>query len=189
VASGPMHRVRRKSARCRAHARAPRFPWPAWWPAHQPGKAGEVFGQHRVALVRHGGRALLARREILFGFQHLGALQVAHFRGQPLDRRGDDAERGEEHRVAVARDHLRGDRLGFRPMAFATCSSTRGSILAKVPTAPEIAQVATSLRALTQGAACSGRTRHRPAASFRPKVVGSAWMPWLRPMVSVSLCS
>jgi hypothetical protein len=26
-------------------------------------------------------------------------------------------------------------------------------------------------------------------ASFRPNVVGSAWMPWLRPMVGVILCS
>jgi hypothetical protein len=26
-------------------------------------------------------------------------------------------------------------------------------------------------------------------ASLTPKVVGSAWMPWLRPMVTVSLCS
>ena len=33
------------------------------------------------------------------------------------------------------------------PICFATCSSTRGSMLAKVPTAPEIAQVATSFRA------------------------------------------
>ncbi len=33
------------------------------------------------------------------------------------------------------------------PMALATCASTRGSTCAKVPTAPEIAQVATSLRA------------------------------------------
>ena len=36
---------------------------------------------------------------------------------------------------------------GTRPIALATCSSTRGSIWAKVPTAPEMAQVATSLRA------------------------------------------
>ena len=34
-----------------------------------------------------------------------------------------------------------------RPIALATCASTRGSTCAKVPTAPEIAQVATSLRA------------------------------------------
>ncbi len=79
--------------------------------AHQPGKAGEVLAQHRVALVRHGRRALLARREELLGFQHFGALQVADLGGEPLDRGGDDAQRRKEHRVAVARDHLRRDRL------------------------------------------------------------------------------
>ena len=36
-----------------------------------------------------------------------------------------------------------------KPIALATCASTRGSTWAKVPTAPEIAQVATSLRADT----------------------------------------
>ena len=44
--------------------------------------------------------------------QHLGALHVADLGGDVLDRRGDDAERGEEHRVPVARDHLGRDRLG-----------------------------------------------------------------------------
>ena len=38
---------------------------------------------------------------------------------------------------------------GLSPIILATCSSTRGSICAKVPTAPEIAQVATSWRAVT----------------------------------------
>ena len=38
------------------------------------------------------------------------------------------------------------------PIALATCASTRGSTCAKVPTAPEIAQVATSLRAATSRA-------------------------------------
>jgi hypothetical protein len=53
--------------------------------------------------------------------------------------------------VAVARDDLGRDRLdGFRPIFSATYSSTRGSILAKVPTAPEIAQVAISARAATR---------------------------------------
>jgi hypothetical protein len=42
-------------------------------------------------------------------------------------------------------------------MAFATYSSTRGSICANVPMAPEIAQVATSLRAAT--------SRSRPRAN------------------------
>ena len=36
-----------------------------------------------------------------------------------------------------------------RPSFSATCASTRGSMLAKVPTAPEIAQVAISSRAAT----------------------------------------
>jgi hypothetical protein len=49
------------------------------------------------------------------GLQHLGALQVADFDGEALDRRGDDAERGEEHGVAVARDDLGRDRLDRRP--------------------------------------------------------------------------
>jgi hypothetical protein len=75
-------------------------------------EAGEVFGQHRVALVRHRRRALLALGEILLRFQHLGALQMADFGGDALDGGGDDAERGEEHRMAVARDHLGRDRLG-----------------------------------------------------------------------------
>ncbi len=42
-----------------------------------------------------------------------------------------------------------------RPSFSATCASTRGSMLAKVPTAPEIAQVAMSLRAEIR------RVRHR----------------------------
>jgi hypothetical protein len=36
------------------------------------------------------------------------ALQVTHLDRQPLDRRGDDAQHREEHRVAVARDDHRG---------------------------------------------------------------------------------
>jgi hypothetical protein len=61
-------------------------------------------------------------------------------------------------------------------------------MLANVPTAPEMAQVATSARAATSRA----RLRWNSAwacASLRPNVVGSAWMPCERPMVGVSLCS
>ncbi len=61
-------------------------------------------------------------------------------------------------------------------------------MLANVPTAPEIAQVAMSALAWTS------RSRQRAnsacaSASLTPNVVGSAWTPWLRPMVTVSLCS
>ena len=50
---------------------------------------------------------------------------------------------------------------GFRPSFAATCSSTRGSMLAKVPTAPEMAQVAISSRAL-----------HQPFAAARKLGIG-----------------
>src|SRR3546814_20388099 len=65
----------------------------------------------RVALVRHRRRALLSRREIFLRLQHLGALEVADLDREPLDRRGDDAQSREEHRVAIARDDLGRDRL------------------------------------------------------------------------------
>jgi len=40
---------------------------------------------------------------------------VADLGRQPLDRRGDHAQSGEEHGVAVARDHLGGDGLDAEP--------------------------------------------------------------------------
>ncbi len=87
--------------------------------AHQAGKAREVFSEHRVALVRHGGRALLAGREELFRFQNLGTLHVADFDGDVFDRRGDDAERREEHGVTVTWDDLRRNRLRDKAELFA----------------------------------------------------------------------
>ncbi len=86
--------------------------------AHHAGEPGEVFRQHRVALVRHRRRTLLALGEELLGFQHLGALQMADFDREPLDRGGDHAERRKIHRVAVARDYLGRDRLGHQPHCF-----------------------------------------------------------------------
>ena len=103
--------------------------------ADQAGQAGQVLGEDRVALVRHGARALLARVERLFGFQHLGALQVADLGRQPLDRGGDDAP--------ARRNRRRGGRAGSpgsRPARRPGPSSRRhrprprGSTLAKVPT-------------------------------------------------------
>ena len=83
--------------------------------AHHAGQAGDIFRQHRIALVRHRRRALLALREEFFRFQHLGALQMADFGREPLDRGGDHAQRREIHRVPVARDHLGRDRLDREP--------------------------------------------------------------------------
>ena len=121
--------------------------------------------------------------------RHFGALQMADFRRQPLDRRGDDAERREIHGVAVARDDLRRDRLDGEPhllrhMGFdARIDLREGADGAGNRAGRDLG--ARRLRA----ALWRGRTRHRPRASFSPNVVGSAWMPWERPMVGVSLYS
>ena len=79
--------------------------------ANEPGKAGQVFGQDWVALVRHGGRALLSHREELLGLGDLSALQMTDLGRKPLHGRSDHPERREEHGVPVTRDDLRGDRL------------------------------------------------------------------------------
>jgi hypothetical protein len=53
--------------------------------AHDASKPGEIFRQHRIALVRHGRRTLLALGEEFLRLQHFRALQVADLDGQPLD--------------------------------------------------------------------------------------------------------
>jgi hypothetical protein len=53
--------------------------------------------------------------EIFRGVAHLGALQMADLGRQPLDPGGNQGECHEILGVAVARDHLGRDRLGFEP--------------------------------------------------------------------------
>ena len=68
--------------------------------------AGQVFGEDRVALVRHGRRALLPLAEELLDLQHLGPLQMADLNGNPFHGRSDNREDAEIFGVAVTRDHL-----------------------------------------------------------------------------------
>ncbi len=77
---------------------------------------------------------------------------------------------------------------GCSPSLRHTCSSTAGGRCANVPTAPEIFPTAMVSRAR------SSRARPRLSssnqmASLWPNVMGSAWMPWLRPIITVSRCS
>ena len=125
--------------------------------------------QHRIALVGHGGRAFLAGGEIFLRLQNFGALQMADFRRQSFQRSGHHAKRREIGRMAVARNHLGGDRLDLQPQLLARHGlPPRGSILAKVPTAPEIAQVEISSRAVTSRArARAGIRRKSRQASGR----------------------
>ncbi len=80
--------------------------------ARQP---AELFGAPGIALVGHrAGPLLRARRERLLHFAHLGALQVAHFERERLDRRAQRRARVEQLGVTVAGDHL-GGRCGTQP--------------------------------------------------------------------------
>ena len=79
--------------------------------AHQACEAGQVFTQHRVALMRHGGRPLLPGMEKLLCFPHFAALQMAHLGREPFNPAGNHGERREESRVTVTRDYLCGNRF------------------------------------------------------------------------------
>ena len=56
--------------------------------------------------MRHGGRAFLLLAEKLFGFADFGALQMADFRGDLVQRAGDHRECGQVVGMAIALDHL-----------------------------------------------------------------------------------
>ena len=57
-----------------------------------------------------------------------------------------------------------------------------------MPTAPEIAPIATPSKAAARRCSLRCASKASPA-SFTPKVVGSAWTPCVRPTLSVSTCS
>ena len=69
--------------------------------------------------MRHGGTAALLAAERLLDFTHFGALQVTDFLRDAFQRCGDDRQRGEILRVAVAFNHLRSDRRGREAEAMA----------------------------------------------------------------------
>ena len=129
-------------------------------------------------------------RERLLGLADLGALPVAHVRREPLDAGRDERERREERRVPIARDDLRRHRLRLEARARA---SARSSIVGR-----EV-----RVRARPRRRSCRPRSRRAPPASrarpraisawcpasASPKVIGSAKMPWLRPIIGVFACS
>ena len=75
--------------------------------AQDPSETREAFGGDRVALVRHRGRALLARLEPLLDLRDLGALQVPHLCRDHLDRRTRRRARVQVLGVSISTDHLR----------------------------------------------------------------------------------
>ena len=100
--------------------------------AQQPRQSRQIFGQHGVALVRHGGRSLLSRGKVFFGFADFGTLQVADFNRQTFNRRRDDADGREQNGVAVAGNDLGRNGFGgqaqfFRDVLFDTRVNRRKS--------------------------------------------------------------
>ena len=61
--------------------------------AHDARQAAQAFAGNRIALVRHGGAALLSFAEKLLHLQHFGALQMAKLRRPAIDARRDQRER------------------------------------------------------------------------------------------------
>ena len=101
-----------------------------------------------LRLCGMAGRAFLALGEEFLGFEHFGALQVADLGRDALDRRGDDAKGGKEHRMAVARDDLGRDRLGLKAHGPLQHVLQRlGRCWRRCRRRREMAQVATSSRA------------------------------------------
>ena len=114
----------------------------------------------------------------------LGALEVAQLDGDELARRRRSrparraARRGGRGRSpgSPAPGAARGARRRTR--------STAGSTFEYVPTAPD------SLHTATDSRAAARRVRSRSScsahsATLAPNVVGSAWMPWVRPIITV----
>ena len=157
-------------------------------PRIDAGEAAEPFAGDRVALVRHGGTAFLAGGEKLLDFEHFGALQMAELRRPAVDARGDQGQRRVKFRVAVALDDLGGERRGLQAESLADLRSTaRIEMRVRADRAAELAD-ADALAHLLERSSARPNSSYI-SASFSPKVIGSAWMPWLRPIIGVILCS
>ena len=157
--------------------------------AQDAGEAGDPLGADRVALVRHRRGALLAGGERLLDLAHLGPLQVADLGREALQAGAGDRDPRGEHGVAVARD-----RPGWRrPRAAARAAPSpaprpRAAPRRRCRPRPRACRRRAARRRPRAGCRLRSASKAKPARR-RPKVVGSAWTPWVRPTQSVSRCS
>src|SRR6185437_5669248 len=76
-------------------------------------QAADLLRSNRVFLVRHGGGAFLLFAEVFLRLADFGALKMANFDGDFVERAADDGERSDVSRVAVALDYLGSDGRGL----------------------------------------------------------------------------
>ena len=76
--------------------------------ASDPSQGAKMFGQFRIALVRHGNAADRAGRESLGDFADLGPLQVIDFMADAIGGGGY-----QHHRVAPLGQHVAARRPGY----------------------------------------------------------------------------
>ena len=108
---------------------------------------------------------------------------------EALQRGRGDRERGEQLRVAVALDDLRRGRLGLEAEPLAgDALDLRVDRRVVADRAGELADPHAFERRARRGPVPRSSSNAQ-TASLRPNVVGSAWTPCVRPIVSVSRCS
>ena len=83
--------------------------------AQHPGQTADPLTADRVALVGHGGAALLPLGEVLLHFQHVGALEVANLGGEALQGGAHQGEGLHVVGMAIAGDHLGAGGVGSQP--------------------------------------------------------------------------
>ena len=157
--------------------------------AQQPRQPDDLLAADRIALVRHRRRALLALAERLFDLANLGLLQPADLERELLERRGGDAPAPSAARradragsPATRSAPARGRAAGRRPLR----SPDRGARTCR-PRRRSCRRGSPSRARSTRSTARVSSAYH--SASFRPKVIGSAWTPCVRPIIGVRWCS
>src|SRR5579872_3795647 len=87
--------------------------------AHDASQAADLFAAYRIALVRHDGTAALLAAKGFFGFADFGALQVANFKRDALERRGNNGQRRQIFGVTIAANYLGCDGIDIQTEALA----------------------------------------------------------------------
>ena len=146
------------------------------------------LGEDRIALVRHGARSLLPRAERLERLAHLGALEVPD-----LDRRSAPASRRGWRAPSAARRDGHGSRPGSVPdRRRGRARRGRGARPPRSRSRASRPRPRSSRPRSARAPAPAGSRRARSSAyqpaTLNPNVIGSAWMPWLRPTIGVARC-